>query len=549
MTGCFQDILLDLPVYTSATTALGLVVLATWILRHEDFVGRRYFVATVIGMMIWVVMATVEMMVQGLGCKMAAATATWPAIALVPVAWSFFIWHFCFNGMTRWQWAEVFAIGLIVTGISAAAFTNPYHGLLYGAGTALVTETGRPFVRFDHGPLFYGIAAFLYGFMIVSLVVSATGAFRASRTLRPLMFLLMCATLVPMVSNISYLFFDGDIAGFDPTPFAFSFVLLVLTWAIYAARGLDLVSVARDLLYFNTNDPVLVVNAGGVVVGANAASLRLMPELGKHYRLSAEGPFAPIAEVLTDTGPHTRQTDISVLGRLFNLRVLPIPRPLSETGAHLGAVAIMTDMTALETQNAQLKAALEQSRLQLGEISRLREIAETTAMSDPLTKIGNRRALEMRADAVGPGAFSVALIDLDNFKAINDKLGHTVGDRVLKNFAALVRDTLPPNADVFRVGGEEFVVMAVGMSMADFVGLIDTMRSRLGEAVALRERDEALVTFSAGVAGAPEDGTTLEALYACADARLYKAKVGGRDRVVSEGNLSAIREGRRFSGP
>jgi diguanylate cyclase (GGDEF)-like protein len=537
VTGCIQDVLLDSPVYISAATAAGLVLLIAWILRHEPFPGRRYFIATLIGMTIWVGMATVEMMVQGPGCKVAAALATWPAIALVPVAWSLFIWHFCFAPATHGNRAEGIALAVIILAVSAVAFSNPLHGLLYGPATVLVAGAARPYVDFDHGPMFHVIAVFLYAFMVLSLVVAGMAAFRSSRTLRPLMFLLMCATLVPMVTNIAYLFLEARIAGFDPTPFAFSFVLLVLTWAIYATRGLDLASVARDLLYFNTLDPVVVVDAKGRVVGANAAAAKAIPHLHHNDRIRADGPLAPLAEVLGGTRPELGQADVTIAERRFRMRVLPIPRPMTESGAHLGAVAILTDMTALEAQNAQLTAALENSRRQVEEISRLREIAETSAMSDPLTKIGNRRALELRAEALKDEAMSVALLDLDHFKVINDKLGHAVGDRVLKDFAAIARDGLPPHAGIFRIGGEEFVVLAGGMPMPDFVALLDQLKRQLAERVVLRETDVAQVTFSAGVAISPEDGHDLNELYETADARLYMAKQSGRDRIIHEGRL------------
>lgn len=532
LTACFQGLLFDTPVYVSAATALGLVLLVAWMLRHEDFAGRRYFLATVIGMILWVVMATAEMMTPGLLCKTVAAAATWPAIALVPVAWTLFMWRFCFSPPERWVRAETLLVLGIVIAVSTVAFSNPWHGLFYGPDTRLVVDAGRPHAEYDHGPLFHAVAAVLYLFLICGFAMATTAAFRASRSLRPLMFMLMCATMVPMVSNFAYVALGADLSGFDPTPFAFSFVLLALTWAIYATRGMDLVSLARDLLYFNILDPVLVVNAQGRVVGANAAASRIMPQVAQGETVARDGPLGLIPATLHAADPPAGQSDIVLGGRRFTLRVLPIPRPLTERGDHLGAVAILSDVTELESKNALLAAALEKSQRQVAEISRLREIAETSAMSDPLTKVGNRRSLEARVAELGAAPFGLALIDLDHFKAINDRLGHVVGDRVLKEFAATARDVLPPGAEIFRVGGEEFAVLVAGAPMTDLVAMLLRLRERLADAVSLRDRDAARVTFSAGVAACPADGDTLDQLYARADSRLYQAKRNGRDLIM-----------------
>jgi diguanylate cyclase (GGDEF)-like protein len=529
---CFRGLVIDAPVYLSAVTMLGMIVLALWIIRNEDFFGRRHFLATVIGMILWLAAATFELATPSLECKVIAASVTWPAIALVPVSWCLFMWHFCFSVPTHGHRAESAAVVLIVAAVSLAALTNPVHGLFYTEGTALVSIAGRPFVYFDHGPLFYVVAGVLYLFLVAGLGVAGTAAFQASRSLRPLMLMLMFATAVPVLSNFAYVVLGASLFGFDPTPFAFSFVLLSLTWAIFGNRGLDLVTLARDLLYFNLVDPVLVVNSKGLVVGANAAAREIMPRFDRVAPLDEGEPFDLIRTVIGCRRSAAGQSEVSFAGRSFNMRVLPIPRPLREDGEHLGAVAIMSDVTQLKIKNEQLELALARSRDQVAEITRLREIAEQSALSDPLTGIGNRRSLEARVKALGDMPLALSLIDLDHFKQINDTLGHAVGDRVLRDFADTARAILPPHADVFRVGGEEFVILVAGKPLADLLSLLGALRQQMVESRSVRDDDVARVTFSAGVAVRPGDGDTFDQLYARADMRLYQAKRNGRDRVM-----------------
>ena len=535
--GCFSGLVFDAPVFVSAMTTAGLVVLAIWIARHEDFFGRGHFMATVIAMIFWLGMATVELAAPTLPCKMVAAAATWPAIALAPISWSRFMWHYCFNLPSRWGRLETATV-VLVAAITASALTNPMHGLFYGADTVLVTDDGRPYADFDHGPLFFVAAAVLYTFLSVGLGTTVVAAFRASRSLRPMMLMLMFATAAPMTSNIGYVFLDASLFGFDPTPFAFFFVLLVLTWAIYANRGFDLSTVALDLLYYNSFDPIVVVNNQGIVVRANRAAREILPDIAPAYALPATGPLHLVTEMAGARYAAPTQSEVSLAGRSFNLRILPIPRPLGEGGDQLGAVAILSDVTQLKRRNAQLAAALDRSRAQVAEITRLREIAERSAMSDPLTGLGNRRSMMDRVKALGDTPFVMALIDLDYFKQINDSYGHAVGDRVLRDFASMAQATLPPGGEAFRVGGEEFVLLLADKSVSEMLSVLASLKRINAERPSLRENDQRRVTFSAGVAARPGDGAGFDQLYTRADARLYQAKRSGRDRVMHIDSVS-----------
>jgi diguanylate cyclase (GGDEF)-like protein len=150
------------------------------------------------------------------------------------------------------------------------------------------------------------------------------------------------------------------------------------------------------------------------------------------------------------------------------------------------------------------------------------------ALTDALTGIPNRRSLDehlaaaLRNARAGDGALCVAMLDLDHFKAYNDRFGHQDGDRLLKEAVAAWRAVLRPGDVLTRYGGEEFAVLLPGCSKADALVVIE----RLREATPCRQ------TCSAGVAS--WDGVeSAECLVGRADDALYVAKAGGRDRTVS----------------
>ncbi len=164
--------------------------------------------------------------------------------------------------------------------------------------------------------------------------------------------------------------------------------------------------------------------------------------------------------------------------------------------------------------------------------------AEMVARSetDVLSGLLNRRGFDGRAEdalaraaRLGEPAVLIAA-DLDHFKAINDSFGHAAGDAVIAAFARLLRDHMPPGAVVSRLGGEEFAVFIAGASLAEARGHAETVRG-LYAATSLAHLGVArVVTASFGVAQAAADDSLLT-LSRRADAALYRAKAGGRNRV------------------
>ncbi|MEJ0096870.1 MAG: GGDEF domain-containing protein [Bauldia sp.] len=135
------------------------------------------------------------------------------------------------------------------------------------------------------------------------------------------------------------------------------------------------------------------------------------------------------------------------------------------------------------------------------------------------------------ADAVGRHRpISLLIIDIDHFKRINDRHGHAVGDETLRRVAQELGEAVREGDGVYRYGGEEFIVVCEGLPHR--AAVVAAERLRLGISSLVIAGVDVPITASVGVATSPEDGADLKALFATADARLYEAKFGGRDRVV-----------------
>ncbi len=171
---------------------------------------------------------------------------------------------------------------------------------------------------------------------------------------------------------------------------------------------------------------------------------------------------------------------------------------------------------------------------------KLREKLREEAIHDPLTGLFNRRYLdeslsrELHRAKRRNSPLCVAMLDLDNFKPFNDTFGHDAGDSMLRELAQALCEKLRKSDILCRYGGDEFVIVLPDSSLADTQQRVEQIRALVKE-LPIRHGGPVLgpITISAGVAGAPEHGSTAAELLQAADNTMYAAKQAGGDRVVA----------------
>lgn len=174
----------------------------------------------------------------------------------------------------------------------------------------------------------------------------------------------------------------------------------------------------------------------------------------------------------------------------------------------------------------------------IAEISRLNADLEEMASTDAMTGLLNRRAGMARlSEAWGMSLrsgrpLSVALIDIDQFKRINDAFGHARGDAVIRHVGATIRDTLRTTDFVARVGGEEFLAVFPDTESAAAAQIIERCRVAVGRGRCASEGKEIVISISAGIASRSGSTASHEQLVQLADGSLYTAKRAGRDQVM-----------------
>lgn len=189
-----------------------------------------------------------------------------------------------------------------------------------------------------------------------------------------------------------------------------------------------------------------------------------------------------------------------------------------------------------EMQEMQIKADEAHTKVRelTIEISQLSELAHEDYLTGALNRRGMDEAFERefsRAERADK-PLSVAILDVDHFKKLNDSLGHDAGDAALKHLAQVTREALRPSDVLARYGGEEFVIILPETTLEEGVEVITRVQRDLTKRIFLHENQKTLITFSAGVAQRKANELQ-EQIVKRADEAMYRAKHAGRNRVYS----------------
>ena len=535
---------LSAPVLLTICVCCGVLLLARWVKRQRYFPGRETFIVLHLASIWWMVAAGLEMAAQGSQCKVFWASMAWPGILAMPTFWAMFLWQYVNSVRQPLSLRAGLGLAVVPLLIWLMALSNPWHGLFYGPGTAPLSDAPGAPIRYQHGPLFYAAAAYLYLFMAFSIGVVVRAALVSYGVHRRHFMAFAVVTVIPWVANIGYVVFGWMLFGFDPTPFSFAFTLLAFAWLIVGVRLFDLLPVARHLLLDALLDPVLVVDARLRVIEANPAALKLAG-------LSGSWQGRPLADwpvlgadllLLLAAQPKAEQEQLLALAnsaRYFEVRIRAIERTTHRGTLVLGQMLYLRDVTQRHLSELKLAEALAVSEERLRIISDLHEQLREQALCDPLTGLYNRRYLDeffARELALAQREctpISLALIDLDHFKQLNDEHGHLEGDDVLKGVAQHLLENLRSSDAVFRIGGEEFLLILPRADAQEAHKRLDAICRSLAAHPLPTRGGARYVTLSAGLALWPEQGQELDELLQVADAALYQAKHAGRNRVCS----------------
>ncbi|MEP7356284.1 MAG: diguanylate cyclase [Anaerolineales bacterium] len=456
--------------------------------------------------------------------------------ALVPPAYLVFMLDI--TGRRRWltRWL-LSALGLVYIATLIINWTTGWHHL-WTVNVVSQTIGGLHVLVGEPGPLYWLLALFYaYGLILAGTVLLVHAFWQARGVYRNQYGLILLAAVVALGPSLL------SEAGLTPwplldlAPLGLAVSGPLLAYALFYFRLLDLVPIARSLLVDIMQDAVIVLDQQQRVIDINSAALKLTEwtgssPVGRPAKL-VFGAWPALMARLADVFEANAQIGLDATHTL-QLSITPLQDQAGETR---GRLIMLRDISALKQAEQDLLLANTRLRANLAQIENLQVELQEQAIHDALTGLYNRRFLEetlprelARASRdVQP--LSVIFVDLDHFKAINDTYGHAAGDQVLRAVGKFLFTAARATDLVCRYGGEEIVIVCPGMSLSAAAQRVEVWRQSIALLATEVNGIAIPVTISAGIAGYPTHGQSLESIVLAADSALYAAKSAGRNRV------------------
>lgn len=272
-------------------------------------------------------------------------------------------------------------------------------------------------------------------------------------------------------------------------------------------------------------------------------------ECNREISFCGHAVLADATFVVEDASTDLRFLDNPLVAGDPNLRAYAGCPLHAEDGSRVGTLCVLGDkprsfsvthLQVLRDLAAVVETELQNNRLSATQLELIRERDEfkRRALIDGLTRLWNREAilelLRLQVSRAERGAkLTVAMIDADHFKKVNDLHGHSAGDAVLVELAARIRQSVRPSDAVGRYGGEEFIVLLGDCDLARGNAIAERMRLNISRSPITVPSAELILTVSVGLAEYSNGANALETIVASADAALYQAKHAGRNCVAS----------------
>ncbi len=414
----------------------------------------------------------------------------------------------------------VFCIPIIVV-ISRGL--NPLHHLFYETA-AINPDVPFPVLMFDIGPFYLLHVFYSHAALIVTFCLLIQFLIRAAPSYRKQTLIMLAASSIQLAGFAIYLLVDIP-WNLDINPILFSISVPIWAIGIFRFSLFDLVPVARDTVFENLKDGVIVLDLKNRLIDFNIVCKKIFPELSKKkigFDIRQTLSQHPVMnEILSSE--RNQPSDILVLDKKQILYFYPsITALFNEKNKKIGTIVSLNNITRQKE---------------------LMQKLEKIASLDELTGIYSRRylisltELEInRAKRTGR-PISILALDLDCFKRVNDDFGHLVGDKVLKAITRIINDNIR-NIDIFgRYGGDEFVIIQPETDHKTAFTTAERLRKKISQNPLIVGEHTIDLTVSIGVFGTMEDPekkqvNTFDKLLDFADKALYDAKKYGRNKTI-----------------
>jgi len=432
---------------------------------------------------------------------------------------------------------RLLALFLIPIVMAAMAFSNDMHGLVWSG--FIPGPEGTNSLIYEHGIVFS--IGMVYMFAVVSFASLTLFLYsvKSQNLYRKQNQLIILASIFPIIGSVMYVSGLNPFPGLDLIPATFLITGTALLVGISRQKFLDVVPVSHEFLIDRFDDAVLVIDGSKRVIDLNQAAEKLL--LGERdtviSRLGGDAiRFWDQMQPYFDTRQQKRFEieQVEPETKYFQATTSPLQNNRTQ---FMGWMLVIVDITHRKMAEIALQNVNRKLENQLQEIQSLQKKLREQAIREAMTGAFNRGCLdetlarELARAKRNRYPLSVMMIDIDDFKKINDNYGHKAGDLVIKTVGKMLMNESRACDCVCRFGGDEFVVVMPEMDEAGAVTWAEKWRTQLKKRHMIFRTHTIAPMISIGIATYPNVNHGAGSLVDAADRALYAAKEGGRDCV------------------
>jgi len=417
----------------------------------------------------------------------------------------------------------LFAAGIFSAAVLFLQWTTARHNLFY-ANPRLIPYQDLLVIKFEKGPIY-----FLWVVVLLMVITSAALLFiqrtyHSRGLVKKQLLIISAAMCLPLIVSLLYVFQAIPIP-YDFNLFSYILISILTSYALFRAKMLEFAPVSDDKVFEFLREGCMILDEHHTIININKAAVGLLPNIGEKLIGKTVQQALPTCESLiaslSNDVPATVEWDSSVFGGPEHLTIKTSP---------------------IKTKAGQLEGWLITME-NTNERFQLLEELQHFATHDDLTELYNRRfffeQVRKLLDTAASQPLTVAfmMIDVDDFKTINDSLGHHAGDRVLQAIAGCIVQNSLPDSLACRFGGDEFLLLLPGLNATAGIEEAIKLRRAISE---MESRGDSIapITVSIGVAAASiSTAEDIDMLISAADKAMYKAKRAGKNQAASQETL------------
>jgi len=439
-------------------------------------------------------------------------------IGICVLTFSWFTMTLHYTGQPRWTIRSLPVLGIIPFVTVLIILSNPYHHLFRGSPSLETITSSFSVLNSDYGIYFYAVhVPFSYLLDATSLFLLFRFWIKSPSIYKRQRLILATSFLFPLLVDIFYVVGITPISNFNFTPIAFSISGLLISWNVFSFQFFDITPLANDVVVSTMQVGVIVLDKEGRITDMNPVAEKITDvSLTESIGIPAVQVFPDYAISLNSASDEEAEITLEREGEryYYHAKISPV---FNKHKHVVGRVITMHNVSELVNLYQQVREA---------------------SQTDYLTGVLNRRAFITQGETEiarvlrHKKSLSLIMMDIDDFKHINDKFGHKYGDKALITVARLCRQQMRSIDQIARYGGDEFVILLPETSAKDAFNLAERICRDIADHKCLTESGESC-TLSASLGVSEFDGKeTLGSLLHRADQALYESKNAGKGQVT-----------------